>query len=269
MKNKVLEKIFQEKLRDLRLEPSERAKNLVYQKIKKRGRIILYKRFSIAASMVLISSIGIFYFLTGTKNVGFVQEKVENPGTEEIYENKDINVGISSSQENETPVDKEIRSNPLRVNEDNPANSEISNKDRTHSERLVENTKPEIVTTQDSLRDVSSGSLLTYDTVSASEAGIALAPDAIGHSRNYTETVASGSPEEREPLKITIEYIASGSRGKTSPDQKSHVGELYSKMNQLVYPEEVMGDIRTFKDQLFAFDFINVRKIETQKNKEK
>jgi hypothetical protein len=77
------------------------------------------------------------------------------------------------------------------------------------------------------------------------------------------------SAGEREPVKITIEYIASGSKTHKTGISKTHLGEFYSKMNKLVYPEEVLGDIRSLKDQLFALEFINRKSTQTQNNKEK
>jgi hypothetical protein len=75
--------------------------------------------------------------------------------------------------------------------------------------------------------------------------------------------------QENEPMKITIEYIASSAKGKGSVTPKTQVGELYSRMNKLVYPDEILGDIRSLKDQLFALDFINRKSNNTQNNKEK
>jgi hypothetical protein len=75
--------------------------------------------------------------------------------------------------------------------------------------------------------------------------------------------------ETTGPQKITIEYIASGSKRKRSGGSRSQIGEFYSKMNKLVYPDEVLSDIRSLKDQLFALEFISRKSIQTQNNKEK
>jgi hypothetical protein len=79
---------------------------------------------------------------------------------------------------------------------------------------------------------------------------------------------ASEFPREKayEPVKITIEYIASGkSKGQSETDRK----KFYSKMDNMKSVNEVLGDIRTYKDRLFALDFKKENKTKGEENSER
>ena len=67
----------------------------------------------------------------------------------------------------------------------------------------------------------------------------------------------------REPVKITIEYIASGKKDEQSESKRRN---FYSKLDNMKTMNEVLGDLRSYKDRLFALDF---KKEEKVNNKEK
>jgi hypothetical protein len=69
-----------------------------------------------------------------------------------------------------------------------------------------------------------------------------------------------------EPMKITIEYIASGNKDTQSESKRSN---FYSKLDNMKTMNEVLGDLRSYKDRLFALDFKKEEKVNNEeKSKE-
>lgn len=277
MKNKSLETIFRQKLENLRIEPTDRAKNLILQKIKKRGRIILYRRLSVAASILLVTSLGIIYLMPGINNTSLIQQK------EAIGEIRDL------SQEKDTPEKREVSKVP-QVTQSLPRNNteeqpmerveEVKAGGAEESDHVISNNageyknislaliskeKSEQFPVPDSLHIAS---LKDQPSLNISP-GLEKKPDSLLDEIHHTDQVAVETKKDNEPMKITIEYIASGSKKNVPRNPITHAGGLYSKVNKLVYPDEILGDLRSLKDQLFALDFINRKSNETQNIKEK
>lgn len=274
MKDKSLELIFREKLEDLRIEPSDQAKDLIHQRIKKRGRIILYRRLSIAAGIILIMTVGLFYLLPREKT---------NPIANQLEMPEDKSGPVSPG---DTPVRKEMPVTALSKGDTEmevprPRDAEkIEPADLTKEVRRDEEMNrekepargPQLVEGIDEKR----GPADSYPAV-------AVEPQVLPENTSVPESdqlpgedpvflsdeVEESSAGKEEPVKITIEYIASGSKSRKPGTSKTQLGEFYSRMNKLVYPEEVLGDIRSLKDQLFALEFINRKSTNTQNNKEK
>lgn len=274
MKDKSLESIFRKKLEDLRIEPSDQAKGLIRQRIKKRGRIVLYRRLSIAAGILLIVTIGLIYLLPQEKKNPVVNQldlPGKQPGSASSEEAQfqhempkmvpsktDTERGVSGSMEAEkrdpVKLTPEVNRGEDKIREEVPVPP-------THlADRNAETASP-VDSTQYASEDSPNylGSPFPQELAN-------LPVD--GPARLMTE-VHEASPGKEEPVKITIEYIASGSKTRKQGASKTQLGEIYTRMNKLVYPEEVLGDIRTLKDQLFALEFINRKSTHTQNNKEK
>lgn len=274
MKDKSLESIFREKLEDLRIDPSDRAKNLIQQRIKKRGRIILYRRLSIAAGIALIMSIGLFYFMPWEKRNSVVDHQVlPEDKSESIFHKdtpvqKEIPERVLSQTENERKEPGKRASGVIEPVKPNPENSQ--------NESMIQRERPAPQTT---LAGITSNKKDPADTLQLASAEIQISAETPNSQELYSlsgeeqkfssDTVDDVSGEKEEPMKITIEYIASGTKKSKSDTSRSQLGEFYSKVNKLVYPEEVLGDIRSLKDQLFTLEFINRKSTHTQNNKEK
>ena len=65
----------------------------------------------------------------------------------------------------------------------------------------------------------------------------------------------------REPVRITIEYISSGSNKRK---QQEKIKDFYARMDDIKGIDEVYGDLREFKDRLFALDFMNNKKVKNE-----
>jgi len=271
MKNRSLEQIFQEKLGELRIEPSEKAMQVFNKKLKKRGRIVLVRRLSIAASIILIGAIGIFYFIPDTEKDSLVQE-INNPNeVEEIMEktvpdrvNPEIQADEILSSE---PSNSKKQDSFTENNDQDKSGTTIAK--TVKSNQSESNDKIKIRTPFNPEKSMKSTDNLSNNKNNKNESSSELNKDFIYQTPDPSSLAALEIVEDRIPVKITIEYIASGSKNKNASDQKTKISELYSKMNNIVYPDEVMGDIRNFKDQLFALDFIKGNKSETQNRKQK
>ena len=88
-------------------------------------------------------------------------------------------------------------------------------------------------------------------------------PDIMGDEQSQD---ISTEDQVRETMKITIEYIASGNKDTQSESKRSN---FYSKLAKMKTMDEVLGDIRTYKDRLFALDFKKEEKVnKDEKSKE-
>ena len=278
MKDKSLESIFRQKLKDLSIEPSVRAKDLIRQRIKKRGRIILYRKLSIAASILLIMTGGIFYLVPEKEEIplagqmetaGDVRDSTVDIDAAENGEITEVpRGGQSQSRDNSKAgpmVDPEREGNGKSRPgiQGNTGAIDKTDKD-VHSAMVVAaGDSPE--ENPDSLRIASPENQNTPGTTSEEK----INQHPIEAPIRMSDALAGETAVKEEPMKITIEYIASGSKGKEAGAPKTQAGELYSKVNKLVYPDEVLGNIRSLKDQLFALEFLNRKSTHTQNNKEK
>ncbi len=275
MKDKSLESVFRHKLEDFSIEPSARAKDLIRQRINKRGRIILYRRLSVAASIVVITVMGVFYLIPDHKEITLAEQRdtpdkkqdlVVNEDTTEIKKIAEVQKSVQSrtgtgdDQKSQSTRNSE-REVPAKSNQNETEKPEIRDKEVHFPMAVTAEEKSDI---PDSIQIASPGDLLLPDNRFTE-----ITEDTGEDPMRLSEVSAGQSAAAEKPLKITIEYIASGSKGKRSGNPKTQAGELYSKVNKLVYPNEVLGDIRSLKDQLFALEFINRKSTHTQNNKEK
>jgi hypothetical protein len=258
MKNNSLEEVFRQKLEDLRIEPSDKGKDLLYQKIRKRGRIILYRRLSIAAGIIFVLSAGYFYLRPDNGQHVVVQQEKSISGQDKTLKVEDLDIQQEEIAESRDQVLTREDDEP----ETNRGTGQTQDKSRefTINELAVTGTPAQEIPVQ-SIEGENPENRM--DVVKTPET---ILPETIENQAGHANPMAATDPVQTdpetgeknvrgEPVKITIEYIASGS-GKSREDAgQNAVRELYSKIN----PDAVLGDIRTFKDQLLALDFINKR----------
>ena len=271
MKNNSLERILRQKLEDLQIEPSSQARDLVYQKIRKRGRIILYRRISIAAGIMLVLSAGFFYLRPAEMQDVGVQEESSAASPGAVIEKHQPDATAGKLTENTTEA--ETRDN---AQTETPIVNRVLEKDHDSSLKKKQagdatadprDRKPDVLAHKNSGEMADSGSIIAESPMKAAPG---VHEDLTAEIYPLTEIEAaqvipesSGQDARVESVKITIEYIASGSGRTRENSSRNSVRELYSKVN----PEAVIGDIRTFKDQLFALEFINKRSDEKETEK--
>jgi hypothetical protein len=268
MKNNSLERILRQKLEDLRIEPSSQARDLVYKKIRKRGRIILYRRLSIAAGITLICSAGFFYLRPADRQDVAVQEESSVSTPEEINEEFQPDTAVGELSENipEAVTRDKPQTEPPVVNQVQENEHDPSLEEKQAGEITADplDREPAVLANKKSGEMTDSGSFISESATQAAPAVLESLP---AESNPLTETKSaelipesSGQEAGVEPVKITIEYIASGSGRSREKTGQNSVREIYSKMS----PEAVIGDFRTLKDQFFALEFINKRPGENQ-----
>ena len=303
MKNKSIEKTFRQKLEDLRIEPSAIAKERVYNSIHKQSRIRLYKRISIAAGIIFILSVGLFLFSSDKKPGILVRGEQKIPDSGEA--GNPIQMREGTPERSNSIIIKEQPVSAKNEQDHSDATSITQGEVNRQNEPAataailpdtIQVTKPLALVTGEKGKGTdgkrpdgpvehldfgpndgrSFDSASSLSIVGAKELSEAEHSDIIGTGvpetgKTVTDSKAKdqkGQENKRDPLKITIEYIASGPETSRQNARTRSVKGIYDKVNKLVYPEAIIGDIRTFKDQLFALDFIEDITSETQnKNK--
>ena len=252
-----LDQLFQEKLGDMTISPSDAARQVLKERIIYRSRVGLVKKIGIAASII---------FVIGAGFLGFNQLKEQSPRIAleesvqavenelELFEgvdNKSISIPLAQ-------MDKKIESSGM-VEED--------------SEPIVKS--DQVIDIENPVTVEPSGMLVEADPEEEIEK-IGNAIVAEGHIEGqvegrlieYSIIEPESSQEEQlatvEPIKITIEYKFSGSRSK----KESKIKQLYIKINKMKPADEVFGDLRTLKDKVFALNFKKENKVENQKKSE-
>ncbi len=269
MKNKSLEQIFREKLGELKIEPSERAIDVFNKKLKSRGRIVLIRKLSVAAGLFLIGLIAVLYFNPGAEKVS-LQQEIRNPyEVQPTQDNSEINpVNPDTTTETlATYPQLSAKKQNTAIEDDNHSESLLTHSEIMKSdpailpeknETLYRKQSKEILDTLGNLSDYTNGTRGFLSGVNE---------DSMNLQSDLSGLIASRQMEDRKPVKITIEYFSSGSKDMDSITHKSRIRALYAKMNELVYPDDVLGDVRSFKDQLFTLDFIKRDKSEIQNRK--
>jgi len=270
MENNKLEHLFNNKLDGYTIEPSQAAqKKFSRQILNQKRRIILY-RVGIAATVVLLVTAGIYAFLPGdngqvdlvVSDAYEIQGELAAPVVKPLPDQEvqtDAEKTFIALQETQgdldgTPIDETVASSGQERIQDIADEPEIAIPD-------VSDSGP-------------SGISEVPVTMLAAEVGRNTATE------NFQEDVLqndwkqetviqheiSGLEEQqREPIKITIEYIASGkNQGQSEPGRKN----FYSRLDKMKTVEEVIGDIRTYKDRLFALDFNKEEKETKNENSE-
>jgi hypothetical protein len=278
MERNKIEGLFKDKLEGYVLEPSNEARERFQGMIQSKKRRVLIMRIGIAASVLLFAFAGIYSFRTlntekvdltegESSDVGYnaeiaIVDEVAGPGSipsgedeKATKENEMANIiknstAESSSSRNSPSGNSQFdTSQSYAIMAQGAENEKLkSEKDHQSSvgddqeyEQLIENQVEEstyieyFVATPENIDDEQSKDKATEDQV-------------------------------REPMKITIEYIASGNKDKQSETKRSN---FYSKLDNMKTMNEVLGDLRSYKDRLFALDFKKEEKVNNEeKSKE-
>jgi hypothetical protein len=258
MKTDRLEELFQEKFSDLRVEPTERAKSRFEEKLTFRNRWVWMKRISIAASFLIIAIAGTW--ILSPSNEESVISKRSNIVSGEIDLSKTSNDDKGMNNTQIADIKEEKKKKEVLI---------IKEKSEKTSEYIAEIPLQSI---QDPIETID----LPIEKELLVENETEMVPDTMPEpgmiiNEIESETFATVEKEKRsgEPVKITIEYIAGNSGQKGGSRQVANMKEFYNKVNDLLYPDDVLGGIRSLKDQIFVFDLKNVNKTETQNTEKK
>ena len=265
MKNKQFDSIIRNKLHGYSIEPSEGANSLIISAIKHKRRIRLFKKISIAASLLVAFALTTYMI----ESDGLVNDVITDDATiidthepslkEEMPGSERITIVAAdpdnAHEESLKSENKEITHDNLAVN---GINKSIKPDEQALNERdITQNDNEQMIAAEASreseIPDTLRNEILFMTTLEFEPLSI---PD-----QERVEEMVVESPEVMK--KITIEYIASGTVTK-----RSKVKKMYEKLENLKTPDEMLADIRTIKDQLFALEFIKKDKEDKTQNKE-
>jgi hypothetical protein len=272
MENKKLDQLFTDKLGGMEIIPSASAQEVFARKVGLIKQRILMRRLGIAASISLLFIAGIYAFWPGkAEKVDLSHEGSLIPDhSMNIADSKDVPVPVMSSEAEDVLADGEfvLDSNPelgIKTHED--AESFVASEQDPVPERLPE--QSEAMAALDGRNTGAIAQVNATEVMSSEQAKEGV----------YIEYVIEDQAKEGqspakqyEPVKITIEYIASGknpdlgrANGKqTETDRK----QFYTKLDNMKSVDEVLGDIRTYKDRLFALDFKKENKVKDEEKSE-
>jgi hypothetical protein len=265
MENKGLEQLFKSKLSEMVIEPSIVAKDVFARKIHLAKQRILIRRISIAASIILLALAGVYTFLPNkvekadlTQDESLIIDQGAGIAENGIDQKPDV-----SSENMEMLVvgeDTGIDHNEINKSEHLVAISEVSDKEDLNKVEVVgiDEEQAGMENKLDDFQEDKEVETLIADHVDESVYVEYLVED--------PEPVNQPDEKQYEPVKITIEYIASGKNKEQSETDRK---EFYSKLDNMKSVDEVLGDIRTYKDRLFALDFKKEKKVKEVKDEEK
>lgn len=265
MENKDLEKLFRNKLESLVMEPSAKARDTFARDLRSANRRIILRKISIAAAILLLLSSGTIFILQN--------DRVAKVSLTDKEENRVVNekgTAFQFKEERNVPRPS-IKAGTSRAESDGiqipaqPGNERAGIKDHpngpgvtvgsynaTSEEYLASSIEAGIEQNTRSQTGQHDGDM---DPVQSGLEG------ENRHIEYYIETQGERSEAmitSRDPVKITIEYKASESNKEKS---QSRLKEFYSRIDNVKGMDEVIGDIRTYKDRLFTLDFKNREKV--------
>lgn len=279
MENRKLEQLFKDKLGGMVIEPSPTAQDVFAKKIGLIKQRIMIRRISIAASILLLAVVGIYAFLPGR------MEKVDlTHGDSSI---KDEPQDIAGKNNVPLPLISTERETIMlddQVDLENETGGNMQEQSITISEAtILEDDDLDKLASGDVALAVSEDAEIVVEQTEDIET---LEADRVDEGVYIefaiTDRENGDQPQEKqyEPVKITIEYIASGKnpadggtssadglagREQTEADRK----KFYSKLDNVKSVDEVLGDIRTYKDRLFALDFKKENKVKDEGKSDK
>lgn len=261
MEKNNLEGLFRDKLGGMVIEPSNEAKGRFARNIQHQRRHVIATRFGIAASILLflfagMYSIGIFDTDRIDLSKGEVSGTSFEPGIAILKDVPDPRGLIEDPVvQNEIALTKENFSTTGSANTTAGNLSPIAGDNAEIDKSAgIDGESFAVFDQENEELNSSQTDENTYIEYFVSD------PDLVTNEQAEKDVFVG---QERKPVKITIEYIASGQKGNLSDKKR---GNFYSKLDNVKTMDEVLGDIRTYKDKLFALDF---RKEEKVNNKEK
>ena len=269
MERNKIEDLFKDKLEGYVLEPSNEARNRFHGMIRRKKQKVLIWRIGIAASVLLFAIAGIYSFrIQNTDKIDLAGGESYDAGYgNEMAIVKEIpgSVSIPPGENDKTVSEKEI-AYKMEGLKDERSSGEISQNESSEKHALI---------TQ-AVQDENLESELDHvGSVGADQEYEPLTGEQIEESTYLEYFVADPDIKQDEeskslitedqvhqPMKITIEYIASGNKDTQSDTKRSN---FYSKLDNMKTMGEALGDLRSYKDRLFALDF---KKEETANNEE-
>jgi hypothetical protein len=273
MERNKLEGLFKNKLEGYILEPSIDARDRFQGLIQRKRRKILIRRIGIAASVLLFTFTGIYSFrVLNTDKIDLTKGESLDAGygAEMAIVNKIPDPGSIPMDEDERTVPE----SEMAYNIENPSDGGSS----TESSKSVYNDNYAIITQAGGNAKIQSDTDQS-SSVSEDPEYERLTEEQDEESSYIEYFVADPDIKEdeksknltsedqtHEPMKITIEYIVSGNKDTQSESKRSN---FYSKLDNMKTMDEVLSDIRTYKDRLFALDFKKEGKVNNEeKSKE-
>lgn len=268
MKNNGLDSLFREKLGNMEIEPSEKARDSFDQLLSTGKRKILIKRLSIAAGILLIMSAGMIWLNSEKKNDTISENSTARSmnRTEQKEDSTAVIKDRNITKPPEPAAGQEVTDAGTKKVQ---KKRKIANQGSDQVPLIIPESNQDIAANESNTTDMNEALKDTVISTSiASNETMEIKPG-INESKDNTGMMGlkeSNVDKADKPIKITIEYIASNSSKKKKDENKLNIRQLYSLGNGLKLPEDYLGNIRTLKDQLFAFEF-NKEKIKTQNNK--
>jgi hypothetical protein len=257
MENKKLEELFKNKLDGMVIEPSEASQDVLNRKIQLLKQKTLVRKISVAASVLLVVMAGIYAFLPNKNEKKEAYQQHELPINDhgdqlvevEFFDSPDID----RSEKNISIQEDYIREeSPTATSGDRTDNLDTDNTVREQLASGNEALRPEETLLASEFQEQEVDEMMTGQV----EENV--------YIEYYMKEADSGrlvEESKHEPMKITIEYIASGDKKEES---QSKLKEFYSKMDNMKGVDEVIGDFRSYKDRLFALDFKNNKKVNNE-----
>jgi hypothetical protein len=263
MERNKIESLFKDKLEGLIIEPSNEARERFAGKIQYQRRRVMIKRISIAASILLFMFAGIYsigIFQTDKIDLSMGESFDAGDGSEIAILNEVPGPQSNPQEQNENPIfDEETAINMEYSSTRNSETGTVGNISQNLEGNEIKNIYPstdiEVSVGMDQeydesiTRQVEESTYIEYFVAD---------PDML---KNEQSEHVSPADQQAEPMKITIEYIASGDKSRQSETKRSN---FYSKLDNMKSVDEVLGDIRTYKDKLFALDFKKEEKVNNE-----
>ncbi len=268
MERNRIENLFKDKLDGFGLEPSTEARDKFQRMIHSRRRKVMIRRIVIAASIFLFAFAGIYSFKTlNTDKVDLAEGEFFDTsyGIEMAIENEVQEPGSIIPGEDEKTIPKSEMANHIKSPSNGGSSTENSKSDNIKSYAVIAQADENEKLKSDTDPPGSVGDDQEYDQLSEEQNAensyieyFVADPDIMEDEQSKNISIED---QVREPMKITIEYIASGNKDTQSESKRSN---FYSKLNKMKTMDEVLGDIRTYKDRLFALDFKREEKVDNE-----
>lgn len=249
-----LDQLFQKRLGDMAISPSDATRKVFSDRISYRRRIGLIKKIGIAASILIVIGAGFlgFYQLKEQTLRIALEESVHGLENElDLFEGIDNNrIAIPL-----TKIDQNIGSSEMPEGD---AESSVKGDQANGIDKPV-NQEPAVMLVE---ADMNESQFDLNGEIKKIENEIVKEDQVDGRLIEYYIFDPDSNPDEQlatnKPLKITIEYKFSGKKS----NKQSKIKQLYSKIDNMKPADEVFGDLRTLKDKVFALNFKKENKVE-------
>lgn len=268
MERNRMESLFKDKLEGYVLEPSMEARDRFQGMIQRKRRKVIIRRISIAASILLFTFAGIYSFRTyNTDKVDLAEGDFFDTasGSEMAIVNEVPQPASIFPGEDEKTIPESEMANIIKSSVDGGLSTENSKSGNIEKDVIMAQAGERELFKSETDHQVSVGNDEEYEQLIEEQVKesnyieyFVADPDIMSVEQSGD---ISSEDQAHEPMKITIEYIASGSKDTQSESKRSG---FYSKLDKMKTMDEVLGDIRTYKDRLFALDFKKEEKVNNE-----